>query len=86
MADESSELEEETRKPGRACEGSRQDLIKCLRESDCVRVVRGVVSGWSINLCALLAALAHIHASVVHPHPPTLQSNPMCTVDFVRGI
>ena len=41
MADEG--LEEEKRKPGRACEGSRQDLIKCLRESDCVKVVRGVV-------------------------------------------
>ena len=37
MADES--LEEEKPKPGRACEGSRQDLIKCLRESDCVKVV-----------------------------------------------
>lgn len=37
MADES--LEGEKLKPGRACEGSRQDLIKCLRESDCVKVV-----------------------------------------------
>ena len=48
MADES--LEEEKRKPGRACEGSRQDLIKCLRESDCVKVVRGVVGGRSLAL------------------------------------
>ena len=45
MADES--LEGEKAKPGRACEGSRQDLIKCLRESDCVKMVRGVVGGWS---------------------------------------
>lgn len=63
MADES--LEEEKAKPGRACEGSRQDLIKCLRESDCVKVVRlwGVVGGWSIILCAytLLEHLDHIH-------------------------
>ena len=36
MADDS--LEEESSKPGRACEGSRRDLIKCLRESDCVKV------------------------------------------------
>lgn len=61
MADESSELEEETRKPGRACEGSRQDLIKCLRESDCVRVVRGVVSGWSINI--------YVHCCCLGPYP-----------------
>ena len=40
MADHSDEsFTDEEKKPGRACEGSRQDLIKCLRESDCVKVV-----------------------------------------------
>ena len=51
MADES--LEEEKPKPGRACEGSRRDLIKCLMESDCVKVVRGVVGGWSLFYVSL---------------------------------
>ena len=44
MADES--LEEESSKPGRACEGSRRDLIKCLRESDCVKVVGQWKGAW----------------------------------------
>lgn len=25
-------------KPGKPCEGSRRDLVKCLKESECVRV------------------------------------------------
>ena len=37
MAEE-EELEVNKR-VGVACEGSRQELIKCLKESDCVRVV-----------------------------------------------
>lgn len=46
MADES--LEGESSKPGRACEGSRQDLIKCLKESDCVKVVKYEDMGWGV--------------------------------------
>lgn len=26
------------KKIGRACEGSKQELLKCLKESDCVKV------------------------------------------------
>lgn len=37
-----SELEkhgaENTKRIGRACEGSKQELLKCLKESDCVKV------------------------------------------------
>ena len=83
MADESLEDQEETRKPGRACDGSRQDLIKCLRESDCVRVVRGVVGGWSINyVCFIMHCWSSLAISMYQldgrqPHPHT---SPMCTV------
>ena len=67
MADES--LEGESSKPGRACEGSRQDLIKCLKESDCVKVVKYEDMGWGVVgrgehlMCmCMCAAIALCHA------------------------
>jgi len=34
------EEEEQEKRPGKPCDGSRRDLIKCLKESDCIKVRR----------------------------------------------
>ncbi len=39
-SDMSSEESAHSKKIGRACEGSKQELLKCLKESDCVKVYR----------------------------------------------
>ena len=34
------------KKPGKPCEGSRRELIKCLKESDCIKVGDQLDSTW----------------------------------------
>lgn len=75
MADDT--LEEDKSKPGRACEGSRRDLIKCLRESDCVKVVcrgDGLMGGEgaeiATNYCQCLEKKKKISHQTLLTEPP----------------
>lgn len=38
LDDEEVNVEEEDRGLGKPCEGSRRELIKCLKESECIKV------------------------------------------------
>ena len=33
----------ENKKPGKPCEGSRKELVKCLKESDCIKVRKNTI-------------------------------------------
>ena len=64
--------EEEDLGPHKPCEGSRKELVKCLKDSDCIKVVCHAVGVWSL--------------ATPSPPPPPLQYAGMFSWTMLWGI